>query len=736
MSRVGEWLASAGLAAHAFPALAGLSDAAFCGLLMQVHEGDVEWRWRRGGRGRGWAGRGAGGGRRAARAGRLAPLLSRPFLSPLPPQDYAAHGVVDVDDKQRLYRLIKAVGEGGGGEGGGARSRSCPATRDPPVASPASHAVADVDDADSDGAGAAAAAAGAAAAPPPPPPPPPPPQEGGGERPPHPRESSRGETDVLDADEAAATVAVGEARTRVDLTREVATHEFRFDAVLDEAASDDAVYAATVAPLLPLLTGGGAGTVFAYGQTGSGKTHTMAPLPARAAGNALAELARLGAGGAGGGGGGDPAAGAHAAAAPPALSLWASVYEVYGGKIHDLLNGRARLEARENGAGRVVVAGLASVRVDAASAVADLAALAAAERATGATGANDASSRSHCVTEFTVRAAHAAAAAARGPVGRPRPAALGRPRVAPAPDPDAHPGGDTVVGKLSFIDLAGSERGADVAGADKETRAEGAAINKSLLALKECIRALDAGAGHVPFRGSKLTEVGRGQGVGAGREGRQRAPPTRPPPCVCQVLRDSFVGDRARTVMVATVSPGSGSTEHTLNTLRYADRVKELGRASGGGARGGGDGGSATAPGAAAAGRRRRLSMVGAAGATRAPAGPRRASAGGRASASGGAAAAPAPRPPPRRATDPPAPSALLAAEDALIAAHRASVEAAVAGVRAEVALLAAVDAPRARVGDYASRLASALAARDAAAAGVRAALGAYERVVAGGRGV
>jgi kinesin family member 2/24 len=77
-------------------------------------------------------------------------------------------------------------------------------------------------------------------------------------------------------------------------------------------------------------------------------------------------------------------------------------------------------------------------------------------------------------------------------------------------------------------------------------RLEGADINKSLLALKECIRALDGGAGHVPFRGSKLTEV----------------------------LRDSFVGEQARTVMIANVSPTASSVEHTLNTLRYADRVK------------------------------------------------------------------------------------------------------------------------------------------------------------------
>ena len=56
-------------------------------------------------------------------------------------------------------------------------------------------------------------------------------------------------------------------------------------------------------------------------------------------------------------------------------------------------------------------------------------------------------------------------------------------------------------GKLLLIDLAGSERGADTAHADRKTRIEGAEINKSLLALKECFRALAKGAKHVPFRG-------------------------------------------------------------------------------------------------------------------------------------------------------------------------------------------------------------------------------------------
>ena len=82
---------------------------------------------------------------------------------------------------------------------------------------------------------------------------------------------------------------------------------------------------------------------------------------------------------------------------------------------------------------------------------------------------------------------------------------------------------------------------------NKQTRIDGAEINRSLLALKECIRALDQNKNYLPFRGSKLT----------------------------MVLKDSFLGN-CRTVMIGNISPSSNCCEHTLNTLRYADRVKEL----------------------------------------------------------------------------------------------------------------------------------------------------------------
>lgn len=81
---------------------------------------------------------------------------------------------------------------------------------------------------------------------------------------------------------------------------------------------------------------------------------------------------------------------------------------------------------------------------------------------------------------------------------------------------------------MSFIDLAGSERGTDAMDCSKQTRLDGAEINKSMLALKECIRALDKKQGHIPYRSSELTLV----------------------------LKDSFTG-KSKTIMIANVSPAS-----------------------------------------------------------------------------------------------------------------------------------------------------------------------------------
>ena len=276
---------------------------------------------------------------------------------------------------------------------------------------------------------AAAAAATTAAAPPPPPsssPPSPRIKVVVRKRPLNAAERLRGEADVLDARACDRTVVVAEPRTRVDCSRYVELQEFEFDAVLDEAASGDDVYGTAVAPLVRACARGGRATVFAYGQTGSGKTFTMGKLPERAAAELLERMRRWeeeegeeeregeerrgreGVGNAGeeaGARNAPSSSSSSSSSAPPnsySYGLWVSCFEIYGGKLFDLLNGRNKLDAREDAQGRVVIAHLRHARVRSPTDVAAVASAAERARSTGSTGANADSSRSHCVTQFSL----------------------------------------------------------------------------------------------------------------------------------------------------------------------------------------------------------------------------------------------------------------------------------------------------------------------------------------------
>ena len=288
-------------------------------------------------------------------------------------------------------------------------------------------------------------------------------------------ERQRGEEDIVHVDRTNESMILNETKVKVDLTQYVEKNEFSFDAILDDNTSNDEVYLQTVAPLVGSIFRRGRSTCFAYGQTGSGKTYTMSPLPTRAVHDIMTMMKR-----------------------PEFsnLTLWMSNFEIYGGKVFDLLNERQKLCMREDGRQRVCIVGLQEFEVDSVEQVEKLIEMGHGVRSTGTTGANAESSRSHAIIQLVLRSA-----ARQQREGR----FIGK-----------------TVGKFSFIDLAGNERGADTYDNNKQTRLEGAEINKSLLALKECIRALDMGAVHIPFRGSKLTEV----------------------------LRDSFMGNEARTVMV------------------------------------------------------------------------------------------------------------------------------------------------------------------------------------------
>ncbi|KAH9300441.1 hypothetical protein KI387_012024, partial [Taxus chinensis] len=317
------------------------------------------------------------------------------------------------------------------------------------------------------------------------------------------KEISKKEEDIITIEPNFAALTVNETKLKVDLTAYLEKHDFVFDAVLDDEVSNEEVYRVTVEPIVPEIFNRTKATCFAYGQTGSGKTYTMQPLPLKASQDILRLMQQV--------------------YGSQGFQLYVSFFEIYGGKLYDLLCERRKLCIREDGKQQVCIVGLQEFRVYDVDTVKEFIVKGNAARSTGSTGANEESSRSHAILQLVIKRS------ADGSESKPA----------------------RLVGKLSFIDLAGSERGADTTDNDRQTRMEGAEINKSLLALKECIRALDNDQVHIPFRGSKLTEV----------------------------LRDSFVGN-SRTVMISCISPNSGSCEHTLNTLRYADRVKSLSKTS------------------------------------------------------------------------------------------------------------------------------------------------------------
>ena len=159
--------------------------------------------------------------------------------------------------------------------------------------------------------------------------------------------------DVVSTAGGGGSLVVHEPRTRVDLSKAIESHAFGFDAVFSEADGNAAIYGATLSPLLTHVLEGGAATVFAYGQTGSGKTCTMAGHGNHAAadGNAvgLYELT---------------ARDVMTAAAARGLTVSVAFYEVYRGKVLDLLGERAKREVLEDGRGHVSVVGLRRLPVE------------------------------------------------------------------------------------------------------------------------------------------------------------------------------------------------------------------------------------------------------------------------------------------------------------------------------------------------------------------------------------
>ncbi|POM80475.1 Kinesin-like protein [Phytophthora palmivora] len=308
---------------------------------------------------------------------------------------------------------------------------------------------------------------------------------------------------------------------------------YAFDYVFNPQDGQQKVYQNTTKFLIHGVLNGFNATVFAYGCTGAGKTYTMLGtqkqpgIMARTLEDLFRNIERVHA---------DPAGRTR-------YRVTVSFLEVYNENIRDLLCANSScsssstmptsefLDLREDPVRGSVVAGLSEVEACNAQEVMKLLRRGNKYRSQESTTANSASSRSHAVLQMHIEQQE---------------------KLSPGDDPEFGDSDDMEVkfGKLSLVDLAGSERAA-VTQNRGQRLLEGANINRSLLALGNCINALGekgASAGSfVPYRDSKLTRL----------------------------LKDSL-GGNCRTVMIANVSLAASSVEETLNTLKYANRAKNI----------------------------------------------------------------------------------------------------------------------------------------------------------------
>ncbi|KAI0320616.1 kinesin-domain-containing protein [Amylostereum chailletii] len=294
-------------------------------------------------------------------------------------------------------------------------------------------------------------------------------------------------------------------------TKRYKDKRFMFDRVFSHDSSQQDVYDGTARPLLRNLLDGYNATVFAYGATGCGKTHTISG----AEGNpgiiylTMADLFQR----------------IEERKEDHVVEVVVTFLEIYNEEIRDLLaepgtpTPRGGLQIREDKSVKVV--GLTELRPKTADEVKDIVLMGNSRRTQSPTHANETSSRSHAVLQVHVTQA---------------------PRTASVTE-------ERTVGTLSIIDLAGSERAAATTNMGQRM-VEGANINKSLLALGNCINALCESGGavrHVPYRNSKLTRL----------------------------LKFSL-GGNCKTVMIVCVAPTSLHFDDTHNTLIYAERATKI----------------------------------------------------------------------------------------------------------------------------------------------------------------
>ncbi|CAH2275819.1 kinesin KIF21A isoform X1 [Pelobates cultripes] len=323
---------------------------------------------------------------------------------------------------------------------------------------------------------------------------------------------------------------------------------FTFDYVFDLDSVQEEIYSQCTEKLIEGCFEGYNATVFAYGQTGSGKTYTMGTgfdvniteeeqgIIPRAVKHLYRQIEEK------------KQNAMQQGLSPPDFKVNAQFLELYNEEVLDLFdttrdmdsrNKKSNIKIHEDSTGGIYTVGVTTRNVNSEAEMMQCLKLGALSRTTASTQMNVQSSRSHAI--FTIH--------------------LCQSRVCPRLDNENDLDNritsessqlnefETLTAKFHFVDLAGSER-LKRTGATGDRAKEGISINCGLLALGNVISALgDKGkkATHVPYRDSKLTRL----------------------------LQDSL-GGNSQTVMIACVSPSDRDFMETLNTLKYANRARNI----------------------------------------------------------------------------------------------------------------------------------------------------------------
>ncbi|XP_027138641.1 kinesin-like protein KIF21A isoform X2 [Larimichthys crocea] len=320
---------------------------------------------------------------------------------------------------------------------------------------------------------------------------------------------------------------------------------FTYDYMFDMDSQQDAIYTTCTEKLIEGCLEGYNATIFAYGQTGSGKTYTMGTgfdvnisdeelgIIPRAVHHLFKGIEER------------RQAAQEQGRPVPEFKINAQFLELYNEEVLDLFDStrdmkqKSHIKIHEDASGGIYTVGVTTRTVSSEAEMMQCLKLGALSRTTASTQMNVQSSRSHAI--FTIHLCQVRVCASDNQeTETDNRVSNGNSEM------DEY---ETLTAKFHFVDLAGSER-LKRTGATGDRAKEGISINCGLLALGNVISALgDRGkrASHVPYRDSKLTRL----------------------------LQDSL-GGNSQTVMIACISPSDRDFMETLNTLKYANRARNI----------------------------------------------------------------------------------------------------------------------------------------------------------------